>query len=386
MEDNTFLQQALKQSFYLPEFQIADNVVAATKPFAEGFFFTDKNCCRLASVFLSRAQIAKYTDLIKNDVERNPRLKEEYLLYKHDFEENIIIPKDYADARDFMIKHQLSEASRKAARKKKVLAAVFPADLYDNFSIITQEHREHTIKAEKIFNLHPEATCLSVLKDFSTLYKMTVKQNIFRHFIFWLNKKRFRYYLNEAAQILKSDCTLPDDFIQSHPFRGGRFALSCTFRLAQLTELLQKLAGNRQLLDFVQLLLDNPQKYAEELTEYKQQPQFAGLTIIHATRHTMQKLSAKYALLSYFNAVAKAFENDYLEVCPAAKHQPLPTVSPQNELQIIGKIISESFKTDSSDCRLNRFYCQVLQDYETLHKKFLLQLKKLLAITPKSAD
>lgn len=383
MEDSTFLQQALKQSFYLPEFKTSDSLVAEIKPFAEGFFFREKYCRSLNPVFLSQAQIRKYTALVKNDLKHNQQLEREYLLYKHDMEENVIIPTDFTPAKEFISKYYLREVNRKNARKKNIIASFFPADFRQKFAAVFKSHQHDMLTAQSLFETHKVATGFSVLKDFTVLYKQTLKQTDFKHFLLWLNKKRFRFYLNEAAQILKTCRSLPDDFLQTHIFWGGKSAVFCTFRFALLLELLQKLAGDKKLLGLVQLLLADPQKYRQALNKYKTVADVPYSVEINDLRQSAQKLSSAYARLNYLNAVISAFEYDFLNKCPAAKNLPLPTVSPQDELREVQKIITESLNINSADKNLNKLCIKALSEYQNSRGDFCEKLKIILNKTQK---
>ena len=91
----------------------------------------------------------------------------------------------------------------------------------------------------------------------------------------------------------------------------------------------------------------------------------------------MQDLFNKYVFLTYLNGVRFSFENKFLNEYPQKRHPPLPTVSPQDEIKKISKIVEESRKISAESGKLNRIYVQALKDYEDSRQKLVSATGKI---------
>ena len=71
-----------------------------------------------------------------------------------------------------------------------------------------------------------------------------------------------------------------------------------------------------------------------------------------------------------------AFENKYLNECPEIRHPALPTVSPQNEIKKIAKIVEESRKIDAESGKIKQLYLRTLKEYEESQQKLITAMNK----------
>lgn len=386
MQDDDFLRQALKQAFAHPLTDLISPLCMRDyAPLTACLHFCDNRCTTLLPFTLPCADIKLYSQISESAVHKlhNPSLYREYETYKHDISENIVVPTDFPNSQKIIKKLMLSRLSRQAAQKKKVSATIFPAEFINNFPSLDEKYCQSINLGQEILRQNPSSYHISLINDFAALYKKTIGGFIISNPILWLNKKRFRYYLNEAAQLLKSHQDLSADFYASHSFIGenNRFTrkkvLQVKNKFSALLFLLPKMTNEPQLLSLVQILLADKKKYQKMLHEYSQNHNCDNLSQITALHHNMQDLFNKYAFLTYLDGVRFAFENKYLEECPQQRHQALPTVSPQDEVQKIIQIVEESKKTTSVSGRTKQIYLRALKNFDTSLKNLNTLLEKM---------
>lgn len=385
MQDCDFLNSALEQAFRHPIIHSEHGLsMIDYTHLTDCFRFCDDYHNSLLPFALPLANVKKYSSLSGRAVKQrhNPRLYAEYEIYKHDLAENIIVPPDYAEVSAYRKKLDLSEMSRQAAQKKKIVATVFPAIYQEQYQKLQEQYPIHIQKCEEILLQNQKAYNISLINDFVLSYKRTLSQFNISNFVLWLNKKRFRYYLNEAAQLLKSHQAVSVDFYEDHPFIGDKYnitrhkVMECKNNLKQLLFLLKKMAHDHQLLNMAQAVIAHKKNFAQMINEYRGTDKLENLSSISALRHCMQDLFNKYALLTYLNGVRFAFENKYLNECPETRHPALPTVSPQNEIKKIAKIVDESYKINAESGKIKQLYLHSLKEYEESQQKLIAVMSK----------
>jgi hypothetical protein len=386
MQDSDFLLQALKQAFLHP---IAYSVNGVSMTDYTGLTdclrFCDDRHALLLPCSISLDNLKKYSSASSRAVNRrhNPRLYEEYEIYKHDLSENIVIPNNFAPAEQAKEILELVEVSRQAAQKKKITATLFPVELSAKYKKLNEQYANAVQQAENILLNNPLACDVSLINDFAALYKKTISAFNVSNLILWINKKRFRYYLNEAAQLLKSHQIISVDFYKDHPFHGENYEIArykvmqCKNNLKQLLFLLQKMAHDNALLTTAQAVIANREDFNLMIAEYRRHGKCDNLSSISAVRHNMQDLFNRYAFLMYLNGVRYAFENKYLNEYTQQRHPPLPTVSPQDEIKKIAKIVEESRKIHAESGKLKQICLQAFKDYEESYRKLVSSMNKV---------
>lgn len=385
MEDKAFLQYALEQSFLHPLVMKSARIGIVSHQFCHSTLrISDSEFPNAQPFDLTADKIKKYAQNISSAISPrlNKRLYTEYALYKHDLTENIIIPSTYPDIKKISEQLDLQTVNRQSAQKKKITATIFPPAFTEDFHKITEKYNANLDQYKKILQQNPKAVGLSIISDFVVAYEQNLKNFRFSHFNFWINRKLFLYYLNEAAQLLKTHQKLADDFCSTHTFYGEKFkimqkpAIQCHMMLQELVELLKEMSFDSQLCNIVQELLVNRQRFNSALKIYRSQNPVDNVDQITALRHTMNEVFKNYALLCYFNGVRYAFENKYLNEAPQQRNPELPTVSPQDEIKKIAKIVAESQKIDSSSGKIGKLYTVALNKYNMSHRKLSLLLEK----------
>lgn len=384
MQDNVFLNQALEQAFLHPIVNLAEGMsMNDYTNVTDCLRFGDDGHHLLLPCAIANEEIKKYATMSGRAVHQrhNPRLYEEYETYKHDISENIVVP--YCSQNDTLRQQlNLPEVNRQAAQRKKITATIFPHDFTEQYLKIHQQYIQDVTAAEEIMLKNQEAYDVSLIVDFAVKYTKIIRQFNISNLILWINKKRFRFYLNEAAQLLKSHQVVSIDFYENHPFRGEKYninrykVMQCKNNLKQLLFLLQKMAHNPELLNMVQAILAKPQNHSQIVNEYRLQHKNCNVQLVGTLRHNMQDLFNKYAFLTYLNGVRFAFENKFLRECPVQKHPPLPTVSPQNEIKKIIKIVEESRKISAGSGKITQIYAQALKDYNDARQKLITTMSK----------
>ena len=152
--------------------------------------------------------------------------------------------------------------------------------------------------------------------------------------------------------------------------------MQCKNNLKQLLFLLQKMSHEPQLLSLAQSLLANPKTYAEMLAKYRSEHKTDNTSAVSAVLHNMQNAFDKHAFLLYLHGVRFAFENKYLKETPIKNNPPLPTVSPQNEIHKITRIVEESHKTAPVSGKVTQLYTQALKDYKEAIQKLNSSINK----------
>lgn len=385
MRDCDFLHQALEQAFLHPIVYSANGVSV--------FDYTNLTDCRrfnddlhhlLLPYALPNENIKKFASLSEKATRQryNQKLYDEYETYKHFITENTIIPSDYPETMSICKKLNLLELSRQAAQRKKMCATIFPNNSIPEYSKLWKQYSIDINRAQEILCANPEAYNLALINDFATAYKKIIKKFNISNFILWINKKRFRYYLNEAAQLLKSHQVISVEFYEDHPFHGERYKIAnykimqCKNNLKQLLFLLQKMSHEPQLLSLAQSLLANPKTYADLLNKYRSEHKADNTSAVSAVLHNMQSAFDKHAFLLYLHGVRFAFENKYLREMPIKNNPPLPTVSPQNEISKITRIVEESQKMTPTSGKVAQLYTQALKDYKDAIQKLNNSINK----------
>ncbi len=374
MDDKAFLKYALEQSFYHPLVNSAEGLSVQTEQMDTGFVLKDISHRELTDYILPHSQIKKYLKSVEYDTRHAFGLYAEYDLYKHDVRENIIIPEDFAPVATARRQLDLLTVNRQSAQKKRVCARIIPVWFAPKLKEIHLQYRQTMQNIEIVLSQNPDAVNLSILNDFVSGYKQMMRLCHFNHLGLWLNKKYFKYYLNEAAQILKSGYPLPEDFMESHKFVAenslcmGKAARICKAKLGTLAALLQQLKNETPLLTLVQTLLADSQKFTVDLNTYRNNKKIADISKIGTLRHNAQYLFESYALLCYLNGVRFAFENKYLNECPEPRQPALPTVAPAEEIKKVERIVFESHKIDASNSKICRIYTSAVQNYAQIQQ------------------
>ena len=375
MEDKAFLLQAFRSSFAKPLIDSADGVVYdAPKEDRNNHIFVDTYQSGLLPFTLSGTQVKKYQSLLKSDIADCPALFGEYGMYKHDLSENITIPENIPEIAAAKKQLDLLIVNRQSAQKKKIAATIIPAKFALKLKTVRQDYFAVRQRIEQILAADPKAVNLSILDDFQVMYLKFLQKFKWWHPLLKRHKKNFNYYLNEAAQILKSPQPLPDDFLETHTFNDKFVFFSdgnakiCRQQLQKLLTLLQRLAHQNELLTLVQILLASREKYTVHLSQYLTAQKIDNVSAISAIRHNEQHLFNCYAFLCYLDGVRFALENKFLNECPEPRHPALPTVSPLNELKMVAKIVTESCNIVARG-KINQLYIQALTDYDRVRQR-----------------
>lgn len=371
MDDRAFLKYALKQSFFCPIINSSEGISMQHIYDTQEYEFYDMQKRNLIKYSLYAANINKYLRDIDADTRHLDGLYAEYELYKHDIRENIIIPEEYPEIAQIRKKYDLQTVNRQSAQKKRICARIIPTAFSNKFNEIHRQYRQTIQNIELFLAKNPKSVNLSLISDFAAAYRKVMRLFKPTYPIFWLNKKRMNYYLNEAAQILKASCPLPADFDDTHRFIGEnsrifkKSAQKCQTELRLLIAMIKQMAHEIPLLNMVQTLLADQQKYDSIFNSYKKEHSISDVTKISAVRHGVQKLFEYYAFLVYLDGVRFAFENKYLNECPEPRQPALPTVAPQEELKKVVKIVTESYKISAANSRIAQIYNRALQNYES---------------------
>lgn len=378
MEDKAFLQHALEQSFLHPLVIESERIKITSDSFCcETLQISDTEFLYAQPYRITAEQIKKYMQNISAVIStrQNKRLYTEYELYKHDLTENIIVPNTYPDIKKIGKQLDLQTVSRQSAQKKKITATLFPPSFITEFNKITEQYTAVLNRCKELLKQNQKAVGLSLIADFAAIFEQNMKKFGLSHFVFWINRKRFLYYLNEAAQLLKTHQQLDADFCRTHTFFGEKIKLmhksvaQCHTMLHELVRLLQEMSFDSQLYGIVQELLVSRQRFDNALKQYRSQNPADNVAQITSIRHNMSDIFKSYALLCYFNGVRCAFEYKYLNEAPQQRNPELPTVSPQDEIKKIAKIVGESTKIDSSAGKLGKLYTSALGKYASTQRK-----------------
>lgn len=382
MDDKAFLQHALQQSFEQPIINSAEGIVWDKNASSiNEYVFVDSKQADVVPYALPTKQIKDYHHAIDADIRHGTVIYTEYDMYKHDLSENIIIPESLPEIAAARQQLDMLHVNRQSAQKKKIVASVIPTKFTIQFKAVRQDYQTTRQKIQDILKAYPYAVHLSVLNDFCVLYTQTVRQCGAMHPLLRANKKYLNYYLNEAAQIMKSHYPLPDDFLETHRFTGEhslfkkRAAAICAGKFRQLMSLLLKVSDEPAILTMVQALLADRQKYDALLAQYRTEKQITEVEKISAIRKKAQNLFNHYAFLCYLDGVRFAFENKFLDESPQPRHPALPTVSPLNELKMVAKIVSES-RNIIANGKICQIYQQALTDYDQIRQDIEKSLKR----------
>lgn len=375
MEDKAFLQYALEQAFLNPLPETPTRIKSSAS--VNDFYFSDNESPEFDPYILSRSQLQKFASNAKNAVypRQNKRLYAEYEIYKHDLTENIVMPSNFPNIKEIAKQLDLQRVNRQSAQKKKITATIFPSDFTAEFKKITLQYVEILKQCNIVLNRNQAAVHLSLITDFAILYTQITKKFSLSHFTLRLNHKRMLFYINEAAQLLKTHQRLSDDFCQTHNFFGEKLpftrhaAAQCRFWFSQLIHSLQNMTDDTRLYELVQALLVSRQRYTDSLKKYRAENPADNVEQITAIRHNMQELFKSYAFLWYLNGVRSAFENNYLNEAPQQRNPELLTVSPQDEVKKISKIVEESRKIKAVSGKIDTLYASALKKYDTIHQK-----------------
>ena len=376
MNDKAFLQYALEQSFLKPVINSAYGLAMSDySKTSANLAFNDMKHKNLTTYFLKISDIKKRIALVAYDVKNSKILHEQYELYKHDVSENIIIPDNTPELKNLQQQYNMVSVNRQSAQKKKVMAAIMPADYdlrvkeaYENYFAVVEE-------ARRLLDINLVAENISKMNDFAGIYKHIMNTANSVNPLFLLNRKRLILYINEAAQILKSEHPLAADFCETHSFWGenicffSKSAKHYKNELQYMISLLKNMAHEPKLLGLAQTLFADRNKYIAELNAYRNETAARNITEVTFLRHNLQKLFNLYCSLVYLDGVRFAFENQYLNECPVQKHQALPTVAPQEELKKIGKIVQESTKIRDNNSKIRKVYVQALNNFNGVYQE-----------------
>lgn len=380
MNDKAFLQYAMEQSFIFPQVGTAEiAVLSRSLEKNAGYTFTDNRHPHIMPYSLPVAMTRKYTKSALYDIRHNARLYTEYNLLKHDLSENIIMPAEFAELSKAKQVLDLDNVSRQAAQRKKITATIFPSAFIDQYKNIRAEYMADTQKAAEVYQKNPIAVNIALLNDFADMFQKFMKKTHLPHLALKLNKKRLLYYLNEAAQLLKTHQILSWDFCETHNFYGEdkkffrKEVRYCRDTFEKLIKLMCQLPDEPQLFAVIQELLISPQKFHNALKIYREKHECKNADKIAELRHKEQKLFRYFAILQYLNGARAAFENKFLDECPQKRPLALPTVSPEEELKKISKIVAEGRAINAAG-KLCAMYMTALKNYGDVHQEFLQAL------------
>ena len=182
MQDADFLNQALKQAFLHPIVHSADGVFMADYTGLTGCLrFSDNRFGMLLPCPLALDNIKKYLTLTGRavSVRHNPRLYEEYEIYKHDVSENIVLPADFLQTLKNKENLDLVEINQQSAQKKKVVATIFPSEFMQKYQTLKDSYPADIKQAEEILLKNQKAYNLSLINDFAAVYKKVISDTIF---------------------------------------------------------------------------------------------------------------------------------------------------------------------------------------------------------------
>ncbi len=370
MEDKEFLENALKQAFAHPLIRKeSDLLLFNTLAWSDHFILVDLNEKVFSPVYIPFSYIKKQENLIRFDFKRNEEILAQYQIFKHYLHENIVVPDNMPEAGEFKQRLDLQEISRQAAQKKKILAAIIPADFAWQAKDMKNKHdilMQNTLKFAENNLLNWD---LAKLYEFVSVYERFLRLTRRISIVYWFNKKRFISYLCEAVQILKVYDTLPDDFLQTRTLRGlnHRWSASgvrlCNVYLHHLLKILQSLAKKPELLALAQNRMAGLDVYKSNLAAYKKQHEIKGAEKSVAVYRATQKCIECFAFLNYLEGVRFSFENLYLNECPEPRNPAMQTVSPKDELNKINKIVSERRKVGPASGKIAALFNSALAEY-----------------------
>ena len=384
MKKDVFLNKAVEQAFLYPVFDTGSCLHAEfNENTANNIIISDLKQPYLTSFIISSKQIKKYLKELVSDVHNNQLLEKEYFQYKHYMSENIIVPDNYAGTDEMRKKYKLLQVSRQAAQKKRITAVLFPVEFDKNIEVLQEQYMHNMQKNLQLLKQNPLSVDMVLINDFAAFYRRIIRKFNIAHFGYWINRKRFLYYLNEAAQLLKNQERLADDFCKTHTFYGSnckwcrKHALFCSAKLQELLLMLEKMRHNRQLLDLVQDMLVGYAKYRESIKKYKEKNNINNVKQISDARQLMQVAFNKFAYLQYLQGVYLAFEYKYLDDCPVTQHQALPTVSPLDEMKKIALIAESRTKIHLQKGKIFNLYAKSLQEGKEAIQALVLPAEKM---------
>lgn len=376
MNNQSFLRQALEQSFQKPIMTDYNNIDFIFCHDSSGcFIMGDKSECQFAPCLISGFDVKSYINTAVYDVKHSSALNHEFELFKHYFEENIIIEENTPTMQSLRLWLDLTSVSRQAAQKKRVIATLMPPRFKETISNMEKGYREALKKIRLCEQENLDAVEIALISDFTASYRKACRSFRWGDMLFWTNKSRMRRYLAEAYEIIKEEGTLPAHFELSHTFSGnghkyfGRYADSYRSDMLSLANKIQKMTHNNSLMELAALFIKTPKLYPAAFQTFCNQRRAPNLHDIVAIKQAAQVMFNEFTKLCYLEGVRKAFEINYLDECPSPQNPPLPSVSPNEEIGKIRNIVEESRLIDYQKTQTGRFYHQALQNYRQAREK-----------------
>ncbi len=376
MNGQTFLQKALEKSFFKPIMTDYNNIDFIFCRDSSGcFVMGDKSDCQFAPCLISRADIKNLINAAWHDVRHSSELNKEYEMFRHYFEENIIIPENSATIQSLRLWLDLTSVSRQAAQKKRVIATLMPPTFKENIITMEKEYRAALKKIQLCEQENLDAVEIAQITDFTDSYKKIIKKIHWLDICFFANKIKIRRYLLSALHIIGQTGTVPPEFELSHTFLGNatkwgqRYADSYRRDMFILIEKLKIFAHNRSLLDLTEIFLTSPTKYKTAFKEFYNHRHAPNLDDILAIKRAAQTMFNEFAKLCYLEGVRKAFEINFLDECPAAQNPQLSSVSPNEEIGKIRNIVESCYQLDCKKTLTGRAYDEAMKKYQTSQEK-----------------
>ncbi len=369
MNDTQFLQYALEQSFRHPNFknfnQIDFQFNFDSK--GNGVFVPSNN--NLSLFILSAAKIKKMIRASRADAKQEDILQE-YQTFKHDFTENIIIPKDIAEINQLCELLSIELTNRQTAQKQRLTAMLMPPDFAAQVEQSGKQYRQCLAKLRKYQKEHAMAWSIALVKEFTTYHR-----RVMRHFLGWSiwgwkNKRLLQKYLVEAVEILLSGERLPSDFAETKTFKGRDSRDAYLRALQQFVLKITAMSGNEALLILIKNFLLNHKTYAKEFKAFRRMQTAENIADVLAFKQTTQKVFNGFAEMCYLDAVKTAFIQIYLEQCPVERHPELPTVAPEREFRKVQKLLKANEKIDCSKSKTGQLFTQASATYQTALNRF----------------
>jgi len=376
MNNQAFLQKALEKSFQKPLMNEYNNIDFVFCRDSSGcFIMGDKSECHFAPCIISGSQIKSYINAAAYDVRHSAALNREYDIFKHYFEENIIIPENSPTVQSLRLWLDLTSVSRQAAQKKRIIATLMPSQFKETIAEMEKGYRSALSKISTCEKENLDAVEISLITDFVSACRKIIRTPHWGDIFFFGNKFKMRRYLTDALAIIKENRRVEPNFELKHTFSGCNSKYFCAYAdkyrsdMLYLISKIENMTDNASLLEIIRIYLCEPKKYAAAFRDFRNARRAPNLRDILTIKEAAQIMFNEFAKLCYLEGVRKAFEVNYLDECPSPQNPRLPTVSPNEEMGKIRNIVEESRQIDCRTAKIGQFYYQALTNYQTASAK-----------------
>ena len=369
MNDTQFLQYALEQSFRHPNFKNFNQIDFQFDFDAEGngVFVPSNN--NLSLYLISAAKIKKMIKSARADAKQE-NIVQEYQTFKHDFTENIIIPKNIAEINQLCELLNIELTDRQTAQKQRLTAMLMPPDFAAQVEQSGKQYRQCLAKLRKYQKDHAMAWSIALVKEFASYHRRVMRRFMGWSIWGWKNKRLLQKYLTEAVEILLSGERLPSDFAETKTFIGRRSRDAYLRALQQFVLKISAMSGNEALLILIKNFLLDYKTYVKEFKIFRQMQSTENVADVLACKQMAQKVFNCFAEMCYLDAVKTAFTQVYLDQCPVERHPELPTVAPEREFRKVQKLLKANEKIDCTKSKTGQLFAQSSANYQSALSRF----------------